>query len=221
MLFHARIAEDAPQHAFTIDDVADALVRKLGNRVPAVLAGESISLEDQLAQWEERKALEKPTSGCRLMDDVPTAQPALALAQKVLARVDRRGARDLIPTTIAVGHGRGRQGRRERACAQRFWSSWTPCAPSNARSRDRRDADARQLDVAERARADDRRLAGAGRTADGVRGAHGGPMTLGDVETVFIDSEAEERAAELAATTILAADDAEDQRRAASSVEPQ
>ena len=37
---------------FGIDDVADALVRKLGNRVPAVLAGESISLEEQLAQWE-------------------------------------------------------------------------------------------------------------------------------------------------------------------------
>ena len=59
VLFHARIAEDAPRNAFAIDDVADALVRKLGNRVPAVLAGESISLEDQLAQWEERKALEK------------------------------------------------------------------------------------------------------------------------------------------------------------------
>ena len=27
VLFHARIAEDAPQHSFTIDDVADALVR--------------------------------------------------------------------------------------------------------------------------------------------------------------------------------------------------
>ena len=59
VLFHARIAEDAPEHPFTIDDVADSLVRKLGNRVPAVLAGEPISLEDQLAQWEERKALEK------------------------------------------------------------------------------------------------------------------------------------------------------------------
>ena len=59
VLFHARIAEDAPQHPFTIDDVADSLVRKLGNRVPAVLAGESISLDEQLAQWEERKALEK------------------------------------------------------------------------------------------------------------------------------------------------------------------
>ena len=62
VLFHARIAEDAPEHAFTIDDVADSLMRKLGNRVPAVLAGEAISLDEQLAQWEERKALEKQRS---------------------------------------------------------------------------------------------------------------------------------------------------------------
>src|SRR6516225_7644548 len=75
VLFQARIAEDAPQHAFTIDDVADSLLRKLANRVPAVLAGEPISLDDQLAQWEERKAAEKSRNSS--MDGVPTAQPAL------------------------------------------------------------------------------------------------------------------------------------------------
>jgi len=109
VLFHARIAEEALRHPFTIDDVADTLVRKLGNRVPAVLAGESISLDDQLAQWEERKALEKLGEGGRLscVDDVPTGQPALALAQKVIARVSTAGLpADLIPvtiTTVAVG----------------------------------------------------------------------------------------------------------------------
>src|ERR1700682_3356051 len=77
VLFHARIAEDAPQHPFSIDDVADSLVRTLGNRVPAVLAGESISLDEQLAQWEGAKALEKSRNSS--MDDVPTGQPALAL----------------------------------------------------------------------------------------------------------------------------------------------
>ena len=102
VLFHARIAEDAPQHPFTIDDVADSLVRKLGNRVPAVLAGESISLDEQLAQWEERKALEKRAkSRNSSMDDVPTGQPALALAQKVLERTSAAGLpADLIPDTI-------------------------------------------------------------------------------------------------------------------------
>jgi XTP/dITP diphosphohydrolase len=103
VLFHARIAEDAPQHPFTIDDVADALVRKLGNRVPGVLAGEPISLDEQLAQWEERKALEKRAKRATssVLDDVPTGQPALALAQKVVQRVVRAGLpADLIPAVI-------------------------------------------------------------------------------------------------------------------------
>jgi len=102
VLFHARIAEDAPQHPFSIDDVADSLVRKLGNRVPAVLAGESISLDEQLAQWEERKALEKRGKAhLSSMDDVPTGQPALALAQKVIERVTAIGLpADLIPETM-------------------------------------------------------------------------------------------------------------------------
>jgi XTP/dITP diphosphohydrolase len=108
VLFHARIAEDAPQHPFTIDDVADSLVRKLGNRVPAVLAGEPISLEEQLAQWEERKALEKAGKArFSSIDDVPTAQPALALAQKVIDRVSAAGVpADLIPesmTSVSIG----------------------------------------------------------------------------------------------------------------------
>jgi XTP/dITP diphosphohydrolase len=107
VLFHSRIAEDAAQFPFTIDDVADALMRKLGNRVPEVLAGEAISLEDQLARWEARKAAEKPRSS--VMDDVHTGQPALALAQKVIERVGKAGLpADLIPaeiTTVSVSSG--------------------------------------------------------------------------------------------------------------------
>jgi XTP/dITP diphosphohydrolase len=101
VLFHARIAEDAPQHPFSIDDVADALLRKLGNRVPGVLAGESISLEEQLAQWDERKATEKTRGSC--LDGVPTGQPALALAQKVIGRVNEAGLpADLIPAAMTA-----------------------------------------------------------------------------------------------------------------------
>jgi XTP/dITP diphosphohydrolase len=104
VLFHARIAEDALDHAFTIDDVADTLVRKLANRVPAVLAGESISMEEQLAQWEERKAREKALNGrLSCVDDLPTAQPALALAQKVIDRVTNAGFPvDLVPAAVAA-----------------------------------------------------------------------------------------------------------------------
>src|SRR5271155_818735 len=104
VLFHARIAEDAPQHPFTIDDVADSLLRKLGNRVPGVLAGEPISLEQQIAEWDERKAQEnsvKSRNSC--LDGVPTGQPALALAQKVLGRVADAGfPADLIPSALTT-----------------------------------------------------------------------------------------------------------------------
>ncbi len=102
VLFHARIAEDAPSDPFTIDDVADALVRKLVNRVPAVLAGEPVSLEDQLAQWEQRKAAEHSTMRrLSCVDGVPTGLPALALAQKVVARVTAAGLpSDLIPPAL-------------------------------------------------------------------------------------------------------------------------
>lgn len=110
VLFHARIAEDASELPFGIDDVADALVRKLSNRVPAVLAGESISLDDQLAQWEERKAMEGSVKArTSSMDDLPTAQPALALTQNVCERAVAVGLPvDLIPedlATISAGLG--------------------------------------------------------------------------------------------------------------------
>ncbi len=102
VLFHARIAEDAPENPFSIDDVADSLLRKLSNRAPAVLAGEEITLAEQVAQWEERKASEK-RSRDSILDDVPTAQPALALAQKVLQRLARAGVpADLIPETVTT-----------------------------------------------------------------------------------------------------------------------
>lgn len=107
VLFHARIAQDSPQTPFTIDDVADALVRKLLHRVPAVLAGEQVTLEDQLAQWEQRKAAEG-TRRLSCVDGIPTGQPALALAQKVISRVTANGLPDdLIPaavTAVTVGN---------------------------------------------------------------------------------------------------------------------
>lgn len=102
VLFHARIAQEATDRGFTVDDVSDALVRKLVNRVPAVLAGEPISLEDQLAQWEHRKALERASETQRsCVDGIPTGQPALALAQKVIARARANGLpADLVPEVL-------------------------------------------------------------------------------------------------------------------------
>lgn len=99
VLFHARIAEDAALLPFTVDDVADTLIRKLANRAPGVLAGQEISLHEQMAQWEERKAAEKSRNS--VLDEVHTGQPALALAQKVIQRVSKAGLPpQLIPSGI-------------------------------------------------------------------------------------------------------------------------
>jgi XTP/dITP diphosphohydrolase len=67
-----------------------------------VLAGEPISLEDQLAQWEHRKALERASETQRsCVDGIPTGQPALALAQKVIARARANGLpADLVPEVL-------------------------------------------------------------------------------------------------------------------------
>lgn len=110
VLFHARIAQDAEVLPFGIDDVADSLVRKLVNRAPGVLSGQQISLDEQLAQWEERKAQESLVKARQsAMDDVPTGQPALMLTQKVYERVVAAGLpTDLIPEgMISIGVGLG------------------------------------------------------------------------------------------------------------------
>lgn len=99
VLFHARIAEDASQVPFTVDDVADTLMRKLANRARGVLAGESLSIEQQIVQWESGKAAEKTRNS--VLDEINAIQPALAFAQKVIERVDKAGLpEELIPEEI-------------------------------------------------------------------------------------------------------------------------
>ena len=84
VLFHARIAEDAPQSPFGIDDVANTLMRKLGNRVPGVLAGHLFRSRTSWRNGKSAKRRRNPRNS--VMDDVHTGQPALALAQKVIER---------------------------------------------------------------------------------------------------------------------------------------
>lgn len=104
VLFHARIAQEDAEAPFDIDGVADALIAKLTHRAPDVLAGRPVSADEQLAQWEQRKAIERRRSG--LLDGVDTGQPALALARQVLTRAARAGIpADLFPpqlTTISI-----------------------------------------------------------------------------------------------------------------------
>jgi XTP/dITP diphosphohydrolase len=90
--FHARIAaESAPEDGgFTIDDVAGDIVDKLVSRHPHVFAG--LDVEDAAeveANWEQLKAAEKGRSS--VLEGVPMALPALALADKVVGKAAKVG----------------------------------------------------------------------------------------------------------------------------------
>ncbi len=87
VVFHARIAEDidVEDDGFSIDDVAGGIVDKLIRRHPHVFAdaaaADAAAVE---ANWETIKAAEKQRSS--VLEGVPLALPALALADKVLGR---------------------------------------------------------------------------------------------------------------------------------------
>lgn len=108
VLFHSRIAEAAGE--FTVDDVAAALVAKLVNRSPHLVAddlGPGASVQEKIAAqekaWEERKSAEKSRRSC--LDGIAMAQPALALAEKVRDRSAKAGLPDeLVPDALRVVH---------------------------------------------------------------------------------------------------------------------
>jgi XTP/dITP diphosphohydrolase len=98
VLFHARIAQEAPD-SFSIDDVAASLVAKLVGRHPHIFAGGDPAVRDahtQQVRWEELKQEEKGRESS--VDGVALGQPALALAAKLVQRTTRAGLpEDLLP----------------------------------------------------------------------------------------------------------------------------
>ncbi|WP_429427707.1 MazG family protein [Nocardia sp. GAS34] len=118
VLFHSRIAEAAGE--FTVDDVAATLVAKLVHRSPhlrdapidpAATLQEKIAAQEKA--WEERKTSEKARRSC--LDGIAMAQPALALAEKILSRSRRAGLPDeLIPADLRTVHLGGEDSAEER-----------------------------------------------------------------------------------------------------------
>jgi XTP/dITP diphosphohydrolase len=86
--FHARIAAESGEDGFTIDDVAGGIVDKLVHRHPHVFARSedagALSRVEVEANWETLKHAEKGRAS--VLDGIPVALPALALADKVLGR---------------------------------------------------------------------------------------------------------------------------------------
>ena len=87
VVFHARLAEEAPE-PWSVDDVAGDLVDKLVRRHPHVFAG--TSADDLETTWDALKAAEKGRTS--VTEGVPLGQPSLSLAAKLQKRAGRLGA---------------------------------------------------------------------------------------------------------------------------------
>ncbi len=88
---HARMAEDA-EPPWSVDDVAGLLVEKLVRRNPHVFGStDVVDIDEITANWERIKREEKARDSA--LDGIVLAQPALALAAKVLSRAARAGVR--------------------------------------------------------------------------------------------------------------------------------
>jgi nucleoside triphosphate diphosphatase len=90
VMFHAQIADEAGQFAFT--DVAAAIVRKLEARHPHIFGGAADIGQSREDRWESSKAAERAAKGeSGALDGVALALPALLRAEKLQKRAARVG----------------------------------------------------------------------------------------------------------------------------------
>ena len=103
VVLHARLAEErAESDRWSIDDVAGGLVDKMIRRNPHVFAGARVAdLEEITANWERIKREEKARDS--VLDGIALSQPALALAAKILHRVERGGVEVPLPAGDELG----------------------------------------------------------------------------------------------------------------------
>jgi XTP/dITP diphosphohydrolase len=86
--FHARIAQEHESQPFNIDDVAKSVADKLISRHPHVFSDTTVaSSGDVLENWERIKREEKGRTSAH--EGVPTGQPALPLAAKLIYRAQK------------------------------------------------------------------------------------------------------------------------------------
>lgn len=87
--FHCAIAQESEVEPFTIEDVAQSIADKLIHRHPHVFTDSDVTYDDILENWEKQKREEKGRTSAT--DGVPMAQPAMALAAKVIYRAEKYG----------------------------------------------------------------------------------------------------------------------------------
>jgi len=82
VVLHSQIASDNGE--FTIDDVVAGIIAKIVHRHPHVFGEAQAGTAGEVhKRWDEIKRDEKAAKGVGLLDDVPTAMPALMLAQTI------------------------------------------------------------------------------------------------------------------------------------------
>lgn len=87
VIFHADIAAEAGE--FTLEDVAAHMSAKMVGRHPHVFGDVVAETADAVSRnWDLIKQTEKPAR-TSVLDGIPQAMPALALADKLLGRADR------------------------------------------------------------------------------------------------------------------------------------
>jgi XTP/dITP diphosphohydrolase len=97
VVLHARLAQ-----GWDVDDVAADLADKLIRRNPHVFADADVHDVDAITeQWERIKAAEKKRES--VLDGIVWAQPALALAAKVVSRARRAGLDVPLPDGEGLG----------------------------------------------------------------------------------------------------------------------
>jgi XTP/dITP diphosphohydrolase len=101
VIFHSDIAAHTPGEEFTLEDVAAHMTAKMIGRHPHVFGTATAeTAEDVMAVWDDLKRVEKPTR-TSVLDGVPQAMPALALADKLLGKAHKLGV--TAPKTAASG----------------------------------------------------------------------------------------------------------------------
>lgn len=96
VLFHADIEAEAG--SFTLEDVAEHMTAKMVARHPHIFGDAVADTPDAVvAQWERIKSVEKAHRSS-VLDGIPRAMPALAVADKIVGRAAKVGVvRDAVP----------------------------------------------------------------------------------------------------------------------------
>lgn len=92
VVFHCAIAERAGE-GFDLDAIATDVAAKMRARHPHVFgenADDSVTIDEVIRMWHERKATEK-RERASVLDGVPAAQSPLVTAERVIGAAERAG----------------------------------------------------------------------------------------------------------------------------------